>query len=107
MKYFLIGFFGLMLLSACKKDYACLVTETIDYSLEDSLSNFQIQREVDFEVFESCINCSRKDKEHLLSIMLDHLLRQEDKAKIDFVEQGLSVKSESLVNNLAVCEEKK
>ena len=106
MKYILFIVFGSALLSSCKKDYACLTTETIEYSLEDSASNFQIQREINFEVFEACINCSKKDKENLLTMMLEHIIRQEENAKANFIEQGLSVKSETLIENVLICEEK-
>ena len=106
MKYILIIVFGVVLLSSCKKDYACLTTETIEYCLEDSASSFQIQREIDFEVFEACINCSKKDKENLLTMMLEHIIRQEENAKANFIEQGLSVKSETLIENVLICEEK-
>lgn len=106
MKNSLLIIFSVALLSSCKKDYACFGSETIEYSLQDTSTNFQLYREVDFELFESCINCSRKDKENLLTMILEQLIRQEEKAKSDFIENGFEIKSENQIDGVLICEEK-
>lgn len=108
MRSLILCFIGVLVLCSCKKDYACYGTETIEYGVTtDSTSNvsdFKLERE--YEVFESCINCSKKDKDALLSMILDHLLRMEEKEKNSLEESGYFIKNEILIDNQLICEEK-
>lgn len=98
----------LTLLCACKKNYACFGSETLQYSIStDSTSldnSFKIER--DFDVFQTCIKCSNKDKQALLIMILEQLLRLEEKEKQSLKQQGYYVHSETILRDELFCEEK-
>ena len=108
IKYILGLTIGVVLFSSCKKDYACLGAETVEYGItSDSTSTeSDIKIQQDFQVFEACINCSNKDKQALLEMILDQLIREEEQAKTDFEEQGYYVKTENILESTLICEEK-
>ena len=95
--------------SSCKKDYACYGSETMEYvlSIDSTNTNSAITTERKFEVFEACINCGKKDKDNLLQIILEYIVRQEESAKEEYENDGYYVLKENFVNNELICEEQK
>lgn len=106
MKYMMILAFIATLVS-CKKDYACYGEETVAYTFTKSngSSNDELEREQEFSVIESCMNCSKNDKDKLLQIILDFLAREEADYEQIFVDDGYAVNERIVTENVLICEE--
>lgn len=106
--YFTLSFF-IIVLTSCKKDYACYGSETVFYkwSTDNQFGNDVIvESQQDFNVQESCMNCSKKDKEKLVKIISDFLTNSEAQYEEYYNEEYDKMYSKSVQNFVIFCDER-
>ena len=96
-------------LTSCKKDYACYGSETVFYkwSTDNQFGNdIIVESQQDFNVQESCMNCSKKDKEKLVTIISEFLTNSETEYEVYYNEQYDNMYSKNIEDFVIFCEER-
>mgnify|MGYP006144136261 CR=1 FL=1 len=109
MKYLIFALFFITILTSCKKDYACYGSETVFYkwSTDNQFGNDIIDdSQQDFAIRESCMNCSKKDKDKMVGIIADYLVDAEIKYEVYYNKQYDKMYSKNIQDFVIFCEEK-
>ena len=109
MKATLLFISTLLLFTSCKKDYACYGSEEVFYKWSSkSASGLDIITETQqkFVVYESCINCSKKDVNNIGKIMAQFLVDMEERYEEPLLEEHDKMYSKSIEDYVITCQEK-